>query len=111
MVEHARAPLFRDAFALCEWLLARLQRNPTPLPRALCGNALRLLEAVTLALQDRGRAERVDEADERLAALRVQLRLAERLQLLDHEQALFALDCAHRIGRQLGGWQKSFGSA
>ena len=91
MVSAERAPLFRDAFALCEWCLGRLQRDPSPLARALCGNALRLVEAVALALRDRRREERVDEADERLAALRVELRLAERVGLLTREQALFGL--------------------
>ncbi len=105
------APLFRDTFALCEWIQARLQNRPQPLARALCGNALRLLEAVTLALKKREREDRIEEADERLIALRLQLRLAARLGLLEDRQGEFALFEADRIGRQIGGWRKTLGPA
>ncbi len=100
------APLFSDTFALCEWLLGKLDHDQSTLARALCNNALRLLTAITLALKDRLREERIDEADERLIALRLQLRLAASTGLLNEQQALFALESADRIGRQLGGWQR-----
>jgi hypothetical protein len=62
---------------------------------------------ITLALKDRRRDECLEEADERLLALRMQLRLTGAIGLLDEQQVLFALDCADRIGRQLGGWQRA----
>lgn len=105
------APLFVDTFALCEWLLQRLDQQTGALPQAVCNNALHLLEAVTLALKNRLRAERLDEADERLIVLRVQLRLAGAVGLLADHQMLFALECADRIGRQLGGWQRALDAA
>lgn len=105
-----RAPLFTDTFSLCEWLLQhldRVDRDSGVLARSLCDNSLKLLEAVTLALKNRLREERLEEADERLLALRTQLRLAGSVGLLDERQMLFALESADRIGRQLGGWQRA----
>jgi hypothetical protein len=103
----APAPLFVDTFSLCEWLLQHLDQKPGTLPRALCDNALQLLEVVALALKNRRREARLDEADERLIVLRTQLRLAGATRLLTDSQMLFALECADRIGRQLGGWQRT----
>ncbi len=111
MVNTARAPIFRDAFTLCEWVNEQLQREPTPVARAACGTSLRLLESVTLALQDRCREDRLEEADERLVALRLHLRLARALGLLERHQVIHALECADQIGRQIGGWRRSLGPA
>ena len=105
MANHA--PIFPDTFSLCEWLLHHLHREPGVLSQTLCDNALKLLEAITFALKDRWRQERLEEADDRLLALRLQLRLAGSIGLFDEQQVLFALECADRIGRQLGGWQRA----
>jgi len=102
-----RAPIFTDTFALCEWLLQRLDREQGVLARTICNTAVQLLEEITFALKDRRRDERLEEADERLIALRMHLRLAGAIGLLDEQQVLFALECADRIGRQLGGWQRA----
>lgn len=106
-----RAPIFTDTYSLCEWLLQHLDNEPSVLSRTLCDNALKLLEAVTLALKDRLREDRLDAADERLIVLRLQLRLAESTGLFDESQLLYALDYTDRIGRQLGGWQRALDSA
>lgn len=100
------APLFRDAFRLAEWLLARLADDPRPLAGALARSALLLLEEITLALRGSDRVERVFAADDRLAILRVELRLAGATGLLREGQAQHALTIADTIGRQLGGWQR-----
>ena len=100
-------PLFRDSFAFAEWILGRLQQDPKPLARALCGHAIQLHEILTLALKDRYRDERIDEADELLVRIRLELRLAARVGVLQEAQAQFALGEADRMGRQLGGWQRS----
>ena len=102
-----RAPIFADTFSLCEWLLHHLDWEQSVLSRAICDTALQLLEVITFALKDRQRDERLDEADERLIALLLHLRLAGAIGLFDEPQVLFALECADRIGRQLGGWQRS----
>ncbi len=107
MGDERRAPLFTDAFALCEWLLGHLDEEPGVLAPALCRNALSLLEAITLALKGQLREERLIEADERLVALRVQLRLAAGTGRLSERQALYALEIADRIGRQVGGWRRA----
>ncbi len=106
-----QAPLFADTFSLCEWLLRHLDRETSVLARALCDDALRILEAVVLALKGWSRPERIAEADECLIVLRVHLRLAGATGLLAEPQLLFALECADRIGRQLGGWQRSLAAA
>jgi len=111
MANANRAPIYTDTFALCEWLFNHLDNEPGILARTLCHNALKLLEVIALALKDRERNERVDEADDRLLTLRLQLRLAGATGLLDEQQLLFALECADRIGRQIGGWQRALDRA
>jgi hypothetical protein len=106
-----RAPIFADTFGLCQWLLERLDSQPGVLARTICNTGLKLLEAIALALKGRLREERLEEADERLITLRLQLRLAETTGLLTEDQTLFALENAARIGRQLGGWQRSLHTA
>ena len=106
-----RAPIFTDTFSLCQWLLHHFDRERSILARRLCDNAVVLLEIVTLALRDRLRDERLEQADERLIALRLHLRLASEIGLLNEQQLLFALDSADRIGRQLGGWQRALDQA
>jgi hypothetical protein len=103
----SRAPIFTDTFVLCQWLLARLDEQPGVLARRICDNALRLLEAVTLALKKRGLEQALLETDNRLLILRLQLRLAGAIALLNDTQTLYALRCADTIGNQLGGWRKS----
>lgn len=105
------APLFTDAFALCEWLLGRLGNDPCVLARRTCQAALALLESVTLALKGRDRDARIEDADEALITLRVLIRLCSATGLVTQEQMLFALSAAEPIGRQLGGWRRSMGPA
>lgn len=105
------APVFVDTFRLCNWLLGRLEKHPAPLPRALCSNALRLLEYVALAIKHRDLDTRLEQADERLIVLRLQIRLAEERSYLSQDQTLFALDCADQIGRQIGGWMRKLETA
>jgi len=103
------APLYVDAFAFCEWLFRHFGDDPRSLPKALCEHALELLRAVTLALKARRREEQVEIADEQLIQLRILLRLAGALGLLDHSQEIHALERADTIGRQLGGWIRAMG--
>ncbi len=103
------APLYVDTFALCEWLLGRFGEDSRVLPAAICDEALKLLEAVTLALKGRRRDEQVEIADERLIGLRTRLRLAAAAGYLSESQMIHALDRADSIGRQLGGWMRSLG--
>ena len=104
-----RAPLFTDAFALCEWLFGHFGDDYRVLPQALCARSLALLEAVTMALKDRQRHDQLDMADEQLIHLRTQLRLAAALNYLSEKQVVHAMERANTIGRQLGGWRRSLG--
>lgn len=105
------APVFTDSFALCEWLLSRLDQGTGTrvLSRQLCTDVLLLVESVALALKGRRVAENLEAADERLVTLRLKLRLAEATELLSQEQLLFALQATDAIGRQLGGWLRTLG--
>jgi hypothetical protein len=109
MAGQPHAPLYTDAFALCEWLLGRFGDDQRALPHQLCVSGLALMEAVTLALKGRRRDENLESADEQLIALRTQLRLAGAAGYLSESQLLFALERADLIGRQLGGWLRSLG--
>ena len=106
---YSAAPLYVDAFDLCEWLLGRFGDDGRVLPRVLCEHALALLGAITLALKDRRREEQIEAADAYLIRLRTELRLAATLGYLSDAQLLHALERAEVIGRQLGGWLRSLG--
>lgn len=101
------APLFVDTMRLAAWLLRHVGAAPTPVARQLAADAITLLDQVTLSLQERERrAARVSTALERLSLLRVHLRLAGELGLLDERQVVFVLGECDGIGRQLGGWAR-----
>lgn len=104
------APVYVDASRLCAWILKHFGARDEVLARRLCTTALDLLEHLTLALKNRGREERIESADEDLIVLRLELRLAGAVDLLDESQVLFALEQADGIGRQLGGWRRSLGA-
>jgi hypothetical protein len=103
------APLYVDAFALCQWLLQHFGEDSRVLPCVLCRTALDLLDAITLALKNRRREVQVEIADESLIRLRTQLRLAGETGYLNQSQMLYALERADVIGRQLGGWLRRLG--
>lgn len=105
----APAPLYVDAFALCQWLLRHFGEDSRVLPCALCRTALELLDAITLALKNRRREVQMEIADESLIRLRIQLRLAGETGYLNQSQMLYALERADVIGRQLGGWLRRLG--
>lgn len=105
------SPLFADTYDLTAWLLGHFDGASGVLAHAVCTEALGLLRAVTLALKGRERMDQLDEADERLIALRVQIRLAGTLEALSERQMLHALERADGIGRQIGGWLRSLGPA
>ena len=104
-----RAPLYTDAFALCQWLLGRFGDDDRVLARAICQRGLTLLDAITLALRGRHRDHCIDAADEQLIGLRNELRLAAAAGYLSESQAVHVLDRADAIGRQLGGWVRALG--
>ena len=100
----ARAPVYTAAYDLTVWVLQHFNTRTDTLSNETCRLVLRLLDCIVLALKDRERLERVDEADRRLLALRLRLRLANTQALLDERQTLHALGRCDEVGRQLGGW-------
>ena len=107
MSDDLRAPIFTASWDLCVWILTKTRAQPHDvLAQELATEALRLLDAVTLALKNIDRASTLEEADLVLLRLRLRLRLAVEIDWLTDRQGQFALALADDIGRQLGGWQK-----
>ena len=102
------APLFVDTMRLATWVLRRFG-GPAPLVRRIAEDSLALLDQVTLALRGSRRDERIAAADDRLHLLRIHLRLARELGLLDEAQLIYSLGECDGIGRQLGGWRRHLG--
>ena len=103
------APLFTRGYTFFSWLLDHMAKGRThPFLR---GEILRtgstLIGGLTVALQGFDTHERVYEADEALALLRLHLRLAEEKRVLNLDQYVYAMESMDEIGRQLGGWRKS----
>lgn len=97
------APLYVHAHDLARWVLANVGGDGA-LTRRLHEGALALLDAVVLALKGDEREVRLTEADDANALLRVHVRLARELGLVDDRRLLFLTRELDSIGRQIGGW-------
>jgi hypothetical protein len=104
-----QAPLFVDALALAQWLMAHFAIPGAALETQLVTLGLELPQVLTLALKNRCRDERIEEADELLIRLRVLLRLAVECGRLTSDQYGHVLERVDVIGAQLGAWKKSLG--
>jgi hypothetical protein len=100
-------PLYRDGFALCDWLLQHFGEAGDALGRGLAETGLALLKAIVLALKAPQPDDYIEMADEHLIVLRTWLRLAHTRSRIDEDQLLYALEQADRIGRQIGGWLRA----
>lgn len=96
--------LYVDTFDLVRWLVSHLQDGVVA--EAAHRDALALLDHVVLALRGVDRQLQVDEAESRLTLLRVRLRLAHAVDLLDERRLLYLTERVDSIGRQLGGWRR-----
>ncbi len=105
------APLFTKGYTLFSWLLDRLGpvQDHGVVKDAVLSNAHGFLSAITLALQGFDTPARLYEADEALALLRLDIRLAEEKQMLSQQQYRFVVETLDDLGRQLGGWRKQQG--
>ena len=97
--------LFVQSFDLASWLLQHLDGEGA-LVRAIHADALALLDHVVLALKNVERRHHLDEADAVNALLRVRVRLAHQVGLVDERRMLFLTERLDEIGRQLGGWMR-----
>ena len=104
---NAPAPIFTATYDLASWVLKVLNDNPDQVSRDLCSRALELLSLITFALKGRDRLMRLDAADEILIRIRLDLRLAADLGLIEQRQALHGLEMADGVGRQLGAWLRA----
>ncbi len=103
------APLFVDAYDLALTLGQQFDQpndQPSHLAARIVATGFDLLEEITLALKGYEPEAHADSADERLAVLRVQLRLAMDLGLVERAKFLQTAEQIDTIGRQLGGWLK-----
>jgi four helix bundle protein len=104
------SPIFSRTYDLLLWLLPVTARFPRQqrfvLAEAVQRAALGFQESIIEAGQTR-QAAALQEADTRLAALRVYLRLSHDLRLLSGGQYEHVARMVDEIGRLLGGWKKT----
>jgi len=109
-------PIFTRTFDFLSWLLPVTNHFPRAhrhtFTQRLLDAAFDLrerLEAANLR-QGQARLERLREADEALAYVRMYLRLAVRLHWLNGGQYAHVAAMVDEIGRLLGGWMKASAS-
>jgi len=107
MVARRVAPVYRDAYALCEWLLGHWATDQRVLQQTTCEASLHLLDRLALVVRGVDRERNLESADTLLVSLRNRVRLAADLGDLTVDQALHALEGMDAIGRQIGGWLRS----
>jgi hypothetical protein len=116
----SQSPIFAKTYDLLLWLIPRTTTFPREqrfvLARHVQDIALRfqehLIEAGTLPKENRGgKLACLNQADVELTKLRFHLRLCRDLRLLDAGQHQHVSRMVDEIGRLLGGWFKSLGSA
>ena len=106
-------PIFTRTFDLLMWLLPAVNHFPRAYrhtyTRRLLDAAFDLRERLEEANLCKGRArkERLQQADEALARLRMYLRLAARLTWLSTGQYQHVAIMTTEVGRLLGGWRKA----
>lgn len=108
---HAEMPIFTRTFDFISWLLPVTNNFPRAhrhtLTRRLLDAAFDLRERLEQAnLRQAHRLDRLVEADEALARVRVYVRLAARMGWLSSGQYEHVAAMTTEIGRLLGGWQK-----
>jgi len=105
-------PIFTRTFDFLSWLLPATNHFPRAhrhsFTQCLLDAAFDVRERLEEANVRRGKArrERLGEADEALAKVRVYLRLAVRWKWLSDGQYEHVAKMVTEIGRLLGGWQK-----
>jgi hypothetical protein len=110
---HEEMPIFTRSFDLLTWLLPVSNHFPKAhrlsFTRRLLDAAFDFREHIEGANVRQGvvRRERLLQADEALAQVRVYLRLAGRWGWLSDGQYGHAAELVAEIGRLLGGWQKA----
>jgi hypothetical protein len=106
-------PIFTRTFDFLSWLLPVTNNFPTAqrhtFTRRLLDAAFDLRERLEEANLRRGAAryERLAQADEALAKVRLYLRLAVRWEWMSPGQYRHVSAMVAEIGRLLGGWQKA----
>lgn len=113
-MNRSEMPIFTRTFDFLSWLLPATNHFPRAqrhtFTRRLLDAAFDLrehLEEANLRRQGRPRLERLKQADEALARIRVYIRLAVRWGWLSDGQYKHVAAMVVEIGRLLGGWQKA----
>lgn len=110
-MSHQEVTIFTRTFDFLVWLMPMTNNFPRAhrhtLTRRLLDAAFDLRERLEAAdLKQTRRLERLAEADEALARVRVYVRLAARFGWLTTGQYEHGATMIAEIGRLLGGWQK-----
>jgi four helix bundle protein len=112
---HQEMPVFTRTFDFLTWLLPVTNHFPRAhrhtFTQRLTDAAFDLRERLEEAnwRQGRARLEKLQEADEALAKVRLYLRLAHQWQWLSPGQYAHAAAMTTEIGQLLGGWKKKTG--
>lgn len=113
---HQEMPIFTRTFDFLTWLLPATNHFPRAhrhtFTQRLLDAAFELREHLEEAnwRQGNARLEKLREADEALAKVRLYLRLAHRWQWLTSGQYQHAATMVTEIGKLLGGWKKKTGN-
>lgn len=105
------SPALERAYQFLVWLLPTLDRFPRR-QKFLLGDriettALDVLDGLVEATYTRSRGRLLETVNLRLDKLRLLLRLAHELELLDHRRYEHAARGIDEIGRLVGGWIKA----
>ena len=103
-------PIVQRSYDLCAGCYEHVNRFPraqrTLLGRVILDDALQMLVLLTVANRRAQKVEGLAEASGRLDALRITLRLSQRLGYLSNGGYAALTGVADEVGRMLGGWLK-----
>jgi hypothetical protein len=108
MPERDLIPVVQRSYDLCAGLYEHVNRFPRAqrglLGRVILDDGLRLLTLLTVANRRREKSESLAEASGHLDAVRIALRLGQRLGYLSNGGYERLTHTADEVGRMLGGW-------
>jgi hypothetical protein len=106
--------VFQHAYDLAVWYAERTARFPKMYRFTLADRIQEGLLTLVESLQDttfgKRREESFDQAQDTVDRLRLWNRIAKDLRCLDLKQYAFASERIEEIGKQIGGWRRSFGA-
>ncbi|MFA6146385.1 MAG: diversity-generating retroelement protein Avd [Patescibacteria group bacterium] len=104
--------MFHKTYELYKLLYQNLKSFPKKdkytLGQKIDNTALEILEAITLAgISSQNKLNLLEKASQKLDLLKILIRLADDLKILDNKKYLEIQQKIQEIGKMLGGWIKS----